>query len=146
MKIDHIGIAVADIETAIARYAQAFGLRPQRVEEVAGQGIRAHHLTVGDTRIELLEPLGEASPVARFLARHGPGVHHLAFAVEDFDAERARLVASGLEPIGEPSTGAEGKRIQFFHPRSTGGVLIEICSDGADRPAAPRERAATGEP
>ena len=132
MKIDHIGIAVADIETAIAMYAGAFGLRPERVEEIAEQGLRAYHLPVGETRIELLESLDGDSPIARFLARHGPGLHHIAFAVDDFDAERARMIASGLEPIGEPSTGAGGKRIQFFHPRSTGGVLIEICSAGME--------------
>jgi methylmalonyl-CoA epimerase len=132
MKIDHIGIAVADIETTIAIYADAFGLPPQRVEEVAGQGIRAYHLPVGETRIELLESLDEDSPIARFLARHGPGLHHIAFAVDNVDAERSRMVAAGLEPIGEPSTGAGGRRIQFFHPRSTGGVLIEICSGGRD--------------
>jgi methylmalonyl-CoA epimerase len=130
MKIDHIGIAVADIETAIATYTGAFGLRPGRVEEIAEQGVRAHHLPAGETRIELLEPLDEGSPIARFLARHGQGIHHIAFAVDDFDAERTRMIESGLEPIGEPSVGAGGKRIQFFHPRSTGGVLIEICSGG----------------
>jgi len=132
MKIDHIGIAVTDIETTLATYADAFGLRPERVEEVAGQGIRAHHLPIGETRIELLESLGEGSPIARFLARHGPGLHHIALAVDDFDAGRARMIASGLEPIGEPSVGAGGKRIQFFHPRSTGGALIEICSGGTE--------------
>ena len=130
MKIDHIGIAVADIETAIATYAGALGLRPELVEEIAEQGVRAHHLPVGETRIELLEPIDEGSPIARFLARRGPGIHHIAFSVDDFDAERAHMIASGLEPIGEPSVGAGGKRIQFFHPRSTGGVLIEICSGG----------------
>ena len=128
MKIDHIGIAVADIETAIETYATAFGLRPERVEEIEGQGVRAHLLPIGETRIELLEPVDESSPIARFIARHGPGIHHIAFAVDDFDARRARAIASGLEPIGEPSVGAGGKRVQFFHPRSTGGVLIEICS------------------
>ena len=132
MKIDHIGIAVADIETAIATYTGAFGLRLGQVEEIAGQGIRAHHLPVGETRIELLEPIDEGSPIARFLERRGPGLHHIAFAVDDCGAERSRLVAAGLEPIGEPSTGAGGKRIQFFHPRSTGGVLIEICSGGTE--------------
>jgi methylmalonyl-CoA epimerase len=132
MKIDHIGIAVTDIETAIATYTGAFGLRLGQVEEVAGQGVRAHHLPVGETRIELLESLGEGSPIARFLARHGPGLHHIALAVDDFDAGRARMITSGLEPIGEPSVGAGGKRVQFFHPRSTGGVLIEICSGGTD--------------
>jgi methylmalonyl-CoA/ethylmalonyl-CoA epimerase len=132
MKIDHIGIAVADIETSIAMYTGAFGLRLGQVEEIGEQGIRAHHLQVGETRIELLEPLDEDSPIGRFLARHGQGIHHIAFAVDDFDAERTRMIASGLESIGEPSIGAGGKRIQFFHPRSTGGVLIEICSGGTD--------------
>lgn len=132
MKIDHIGIAVADIETSIATYAGAFGLRPERVEEVEGQGIRAHLLPVGETRIELLESIDEGSAIARFIARHGPGIHHIAFAVDDFDTERAHMIASGLEPIGEPSAGAGGKRIQFFHPRSTGGVLVEICSGGTE--------------
>jgi methylmalonyl-CoA epimerase len=132
MKIDHIGIAVADIETSIATYTGAFGLRLGQIEEVEKQGIRAHHLKVGETRIELLEPLGEGSPIARFIARHGPGIHHIAFAVDDFDGGRERAIASGLEPIGEPSIGAGGKRIQFFHPRSTGGVLIEICSSNPD--------------
>ena len=130
MKIDHIGIAVSDIESAIAMYEGAFGLRPEQVEEVAGQGVRAHHLPVGETRIELLEPLDESSPIARFLARRGPGIHHIAFAVDDLETTRAHMAASGLEPLGEPSTGADGRRIQFFHPRSTGGVLIEICSGG----------------
>ncbi len=130
MKIDHIGIAVADIESAMATYAGALGLRPGPVEEVAGQGIRAHHLAVGESQIELLESLDEGSAVARFLARRGPGIHHIAFAVEDFDGARARLIASGSRPLGEPSVGAGGKRIQFFDPRSTGGVLIEICAKG----------------
>jgi len=132
MKIDHIGIAVADIETAMATFADAFGLRPGRVEEVTDQGVRTHHLPVGDTQIELLESLDDGSPIARFVARHGPGLHHIAFAADDFDAARERAIESGLEPIGEPSTGAGGKRIQFFHPRSTGGVLIEICSKGTE--------------
>jgi methylmalonyl-CoA epimerase len=130
MKIDHIGIAVADIETAMAVYAAAFGLRPERVEEIEGQGVRAHLLPVGETRIELLEPIDDGSPIARFIARHGPGIHHIAFAVDDFEARRTKAIESGLEPIGEPSIGSGGKRIQFFHPRSTGGVLIEICSGG----------------
>jgi methylmalonyl-CoA epimerase len=130
MKIDHIGIAVADIETAVATYVEALGLRAQPVEENAAQGIRACHLPAGETRIELLEPVDEGSPIARFLARHGPGIHHIAFAVDDLDAERTRMIRCGLEPIGEPSAGTGGRRIQFFHPRSTGGVLIEICSEG----------------
>jgi methylmalonyl-CoA/ethylmalonyl-CoA epimerase len=139
-RIDHIGIAVADLEAAAAAYSAALGLDVERTEAVPSQGIRACHLVVGETRIELLAPLGPSSPIARFLERHGPGVHHLAFVVEDVDDQRARMVACGLEPVGEPTTGAGGMRIQFFHPRSTGGVLIEICSEtgpGSERSTMP---------
>jgi methylmalonyl-CoA/ethylmalonyl-CoA epimerase len=128
-RLDHVGIAVTDLDAARAAWVAALGLAVERTEEVAGQGIRACHLAAGGTRVELLAPLGPASPIARFLERSGPGLHHLAFAVEDLDRERARMVAEGLEPIGEPSLGTGGRRIQFFHPRSTGGVLIEICAE-----------------
>ncbi len=130
--IDHIGIVVSDIEVALQMYAGPFGLKLARIEEVPSQGIRSFHLPVGESRLELLVPLDDSSPVARFLAKHGPGVHHVAYAVDDLDAARAEMVAAGLEPIGEPSTGADGKRIQFFHPRSTQGVLVEICSEAND--------------
>ncbi len=128
-RIDHIGIAVADLEAAATAWCAALGLEIERTEDVPSQGIRACHLALGGNRIELIAPLTATSPVARFLDRNGPGVHHLAFAVDDLDGERARMVAAGLEPIGEPSTGSGGKRIQFFHPRTTGGVLLEICAE-----------------
>jgi methylmalonyl-CoA/ethylmalonyl-CoA epimerase len=128
-RLDHVGIAVRDLDAAIATWTTGLGLALERAEEVPDQGIRAVHLAAGDSRVELLAPLGPSSPVARFLERSGPGVHHLAFAVDDLDRERARMVAAGLEPIGEPSIGSGGRRIQFFHPRSTGGVLVEICAE-----------------
>lgn len=128
-RIDHIGIAVDDVEAALQMYAGALGLQLDHIEDVASQGIRSFHLPVGESRIEILAPLGPDSPVGRFLAKNGPGVHHVAFAVDDLDAARARMIAAGLAPIGEPSIGADGKRIQFFHPKSTGGVLIEICAE-----------------
>ncbi len=128
--IDHIGIAVDDVELALQMYARAFGLRIEHIEEVASQGIRSFHLPVGESRLELLAPLDPNSPVGRFLAKSGPGIHHIAFAVDDLDATRAQMVSSGLTPIGEPSIGADGKRIQFFHPKSTGGILVEICARG----------------
>jgi methylmalonyl-CoA/ethylmalonyl-CoA epimerase len=132
-KIDHVGIAVDDIEVALQMYAGPFGLKLEHIEEVASQGIRSFHLPVGESRLELLVPLNPedaASPIAKFLAKNGPGIHHIAFAVDDVDAARAALVAHGLQPIGEPSMGADGKRIQFFHPKSTGGALIEVCGKG----------------
>jgi len=127
-RIDHIGIAVDDIEVALQMYAGPLGLKLEHIEEVSSQGIRSYHLPVGESRLELLASLTETSPIAKFLARNGPGIHHIAFAVDDLDAARAKMVASGLAPIGEPSLGADGKRIQFFHPKSTGGVLLELCA------------------
>ena len=127
-KIDHIGIAVSDIEAALRVYRDGLGLKLDSIEKITSQKITTHHLCIGESHIELLHPTDPTSPVARFLEKKGPGIHHVALAVEDFDAERQRLVAAGLEPIGEPSVGAGAKLIQFFHPRTTEGVLLEICS------------------
>ncbi|MBD3163259.1 MAG: methylmalonyl-CoA epimerase [Candidatus Eisenbacteria bacterium] len=126
-RIDHIGVAVADLEAALRLYRDLLGLPLEKVEEVPDQKLISYHLGIGESRIELLVPTSPDSVIARYLEKRGAGIHHVALAVEDVDAERARLVAEGLVPIGEPSIGAEGKRIQFFHPRSTGGVLLEIC-------------------
>ncbi len=128
LRIDHIGIAVGDIESALRVFRDAMGLSVDRIEEVAAQKIVSHHLRLGESRLELLQASEPDSVIARFIEKRGEGIHHVAFAVDDFDGERERLVAAGLEPIGRPSTGAGGKRIQFFHPRTTGGVLVEICS------------------
>jgi methylmalonyl-CoA/ethylmalonyl-CoA epimerase len=128
-KIDHIGIAVSDIENALRIYRDALGLPLDSIERISSQKITTHHLRIGESHIELLHPTDPTSPVARFLEKKGPGIHHIAFAVDDFDAVRQHLVSSGLEPIGEPSVGAGGKLIQFFHPKTTEGVLLEICSE-----------------
>lgn len=127
-RIDHVGIAVADIEAALRIYRDGLGLDLDQIEEVASQKLTSYHLRVGESHLELLTPNDPDSVVARFLEKKGPGIHHIALAVEDFDSERTRLIATGLDPIGEPSIGAGGKRIQFFHPKSTGGLLLEICS------------------
>jgi methylmalonyl-CoA epimerase len=127
-RIDHIGIATGDIESALRIYRDTLGLEVDQVEEVSSQKLISYHLRCGESHLELLHPTDPDSVMARFLERKGPGIHHIALAVEDLDSERARLVAAGLEPLGEPSRGANGKRIQFFHPRSAGGVLLEICS------------------
>jgi methylmalonyl-CoA/ethylmalonyl-CoA epimerase len=128
LRIDHIGIAVGDIESALRLFRDAMGLSVDRIEEVAAQKIVSHHLRLGESRLELLQASEPDSVIARFIEKRGEGIHHVAFAVDDFDGERERLVAAGFEPIGRPSTGAGGKWIQFFHPRTTGGVLVEICS------------------
>jgi methylmalonyl-CoA/ethylmalonyl-CoA epimerase len=128
--IDHIGIAVTDVEKVLGVYRDVLGLPCTEVEEVASQKILSYHLRTGGSRIELLVPTDPSSTIARFLEKRGAGIHHIALEVDDLAADRARLVAGGLEPIGGPSMGANGKTIQFFHPRSTGGVLLEICSKG----------------
>jgi methylmalonyl-CoA/ethylmalonyl-CoA epimerase len=127
-KIDHIGIAVSDIEAALRIYRDSLGLVLEEVEEVPSQRLTSYHLRIGESHLELLTPSDPSSVIARFLEKKGAGIHHIALAVDDFDAERTRLLAAGLEPIGEPSIGAKSKQIQFFHPRSTGGILLEICS------------------
>ena len=127
-KIDHIGIAVSDIEAALRIYRDAIGLPLDSIEKISSEKITTHHLQIGESHIELLHPTDPDSPVARFLEKKGPGIHHIALAAEDFDAARERAIKAGLEPIGDPSIGAGGKLIQFFHPRTTEGVLLEICS------------------
>ena len=127
-QVDHIGIAIARLEDALALYRDALGLSLDQVEEIPEQKLIAYHLRVGESHIELLSSTAPDSVIARFVEKNGPGIHHIALAVEDFDAARRRLIEAGYQPIGEPSRGAGGKRIQFFHPKSTGGVLLEICS------------------
>ncbi len=124
--LDHIGIAVASIAEA-RKFYESLGLSVAHVEEVAAEGVRVAVIPCGATRIELLEPLTPDSTVGRFLARRGAGVHHLCFATGDVDGDSARLRAEGLEVLREqPGEGAEGCRVQFVHPRSTGGVLVEL--------------------
>ncbi len=130
-KIDHIGIAVLDATRALAVFSDTLGLRLEQVEDIPSQQLRSYHLRVGESHLELLVPLEETSTIAKFLDKKGPGVHHLAFEVDDLEAERDRMVAEGLEPLtAEPFIGAGGKKVLFFHPRTTGGVLVEICSAG----------------
>lgn len=125
--IDHIGIAVADLDEALAAWRR-LGLGEAVIEDVPDQGVRVAMLPVGTGKIELLAPLTPDSPVGRFLERRGPGMHHVAFRVEDLEAALAEAQATGLELIDhEPRTGAGGARIAFLHPRSTGGTLVELC-------------------
>jgi methylmalonyl-CoA/ethylmalonyl-CoA epimerase len=127
MKIDHLGIATANIENALSFWRDVFGLEASGSEEVPDQGVRVAMLPIGETRIELLEPLHENSPVGRFLEKRGPGFHHLAIGVADIQAHLGKLREKGIRLIDEvPRVGAGGCLIAFVHPSATGGVLLEL--------------------
>jgi methylmalonyl-CoA/ethylmalonyl-CoA epimerase len=126
-RIDHIGVAVEDIDASLALYEQSFEMPAVHRETVSSQGVEAALLDVGDGHVELLAPLGPDTPVGKYMAKNGPGLHHVAYAVEDIDAELERLGAAGVQLIdAEARTGIRGSRVAFLHPRSTGGVLTEI--------------------
>ena len=128
-KIDHLGIAVHSIAQARIFYEKVLGLSCERIEEVASQKVRTAFFTIGDTHIELLEPTEPDSPVARFLDKHGEGIHHIGYLSNDIEQELDRARENGIKLINEePVTGAGGKLIAFLHPKSTHGVLTEICS------------------
>jgi methylmalonyl-CoA epimerase len=128
--IDHVGIAVASIAEARKLY-ESLGLRVEEIEDVPHEGVRVALIPCGGSRIELLEPLGPDSPVAKFLAKRGPGVHHLCLASDDVPAGDAALRAAGFQVLRpEPTRGAGGCWVQFVHPKSTGGVLLELSQPG----------------
>lgn len=132
-KIDHLGLAVLDPARALATFSEALGLKLELIEEVPSQGLVSYHLRIGESHFELLHPTDPESTVAKFLEKRGPGVHHVALQVDDVRAERDRLVGQGFQPLSEePFTGAGGKQVLFFHPRTTGGILLEICQPGPD--------------
>jgi methylmalonyl-CoA/ethylmalonyl-CoA epimerase len=127
-KIDHLGIAVHSIDAALPLYTRMLGLTLHEIEEVPDQKVRTAVFPVGESRIELLEPTDPESPVAKFLAKRGEGIHHVALGVPDVAAALARLKAEGAQLIDEsPRRGAGGAMIAFVHPKSTGGVLLELC-------------------
>jgi methylmalonyl-CoA epimerase len=133
-RIDHIGVAVEEIEPTLELYRDRFQLLLAHREVVEEQGVEAVLLDVGENHVELLAPLGPETPVGRFLARNGPGLHHVAYQVGDIDAALAELKRAGLELIDQqPRNGIRGSRVAFMHPRATGGVLTEIVepADGA---------------
>lgn len=126
-RIDHIGVAVADLEAALELYEKAFGMALVHRETVESQGVEAVLLDVGDGHVELLRPLGPETAVGKFLDRAGPGLHHVAYAVDDIGSTLEKLAAAGLELIdSKPRVGIRDSRVAFLHPRSTGGVLTEI--------------------
>ncbi len=126
-RVDHVGVAVEDLDRALEQYEADLAMALVHRETVAEQGVEAVLLDVGDSHVELLRPLGPETPVGRFLARQGPGLHHVAYGTEDIEAELARLAGAGVRLLdSRPRTGIRGSRVAFLHPRSTGGVLTEI--------------------
>jgi methylmalonyl-CoA epimerase len=127
MKIDHLGIAVRSIESSLRFYREALGLEVNATETVEVQGVEVAMLPVGESRIELLEPVSDDSPVGRFIARRGEGLHHICYEVEDLAAKLEHLRSCGVRVLdGYPRRGAEGKLVAFLHPASANGVLVEL--------------------
>jgi methylmalonyl-CoA/ethylmalonyl-CoA epimerase len=126
-RIDHIGVATEDLDGAIALYEGTLGMPVAHRETVESQGVEAVLLDVGEGHVELLRPLGADTPVGRYLAKQGPGLHHVAYAVDDIEGALGTLKEAGIELIdAEPRIGIRDSRVAFVHPRSTGGVLTEI--------------------
>ncbi|HEX3692226.1 MAG TPA: methylmalonyl-CoA epimerase, partial [Solirubrobacteraceae bacterium] len=126
-RIDHIGVAVQDVEESLALYRDAFAMDVAHREIVQEQGVEAVLLDVGENHVELLAPLGEDTPVGKFLAKKGPGLHHVAYQVSDIEATLAELKQAGLRLIDEqPRVGIRDSRVAFLHPAASGGVLTEI--------------------
>ena len=127
--VDHVGIAVTDLDAAVEMYEKAFGMRCVHVEVNEEQGVREAMLAVGDSGsyLQLLEPLGPDTPIGRFLAKNGPGIQQMAYRVDDLDAVSEHLRAQGLRLLYDaPRTGTAGSRVNFVHPKSAGGVLVEL--------------------
>lgn len=129
-KIEHIGIAVKDLEASNLLYAKLLNKPHYKIEAVPSEGVKTSFFKMGDSKIELLQATSLDSPIAKFIDKRGEGIHHLAFAVDDIESEIERLKAAGFQFIHEvPKPGADGKKIAFLHPKSSGGVLIELCQD-----------------
>lgn len=127
-RLEHVAIAVEDLDAAVAVYSAILGRPDSGREVVESEQVRIAFFDLGDARLELLEPTASDSPVGRFLERRGPGLHHIALGVADIDAALERCQAAGLAPIGEaPRRGAGGRRVAFLHPAGTLGVLLELC-------------------
>jgi methylmalonyl-CoA epimerase len=131
-RIDHVGVAVEDLDAAIALYDQTYAMELVHRETVTEQGVEAVLLDVGENHVELLAPLGPDTPVGKFLAKNGPGLHHVAYQTDDIEATLASLREAGLRLIDEtPRIGIRGSRVAFLHPKASGGVLTEIVEPAA---------------
>jgi len=129
-KIEHIGIAVTDLEKSNELFKSLLGKAHFKTEIVTGEGVETSFFQVGETKVELLQATRSDSPIAKYIDRKSEGIHHIAFAVEDILAEVARLKEAGFEILNEtPKEGADNKLVVFLHPRSTNGVLVELCQE-----------------
>ncbi|MBT3648220.1 MAG: methylmalonyl-CoA epimerase [Flavobacteriales bacterium] len=128
-KIEHIGIAVRDIDTANETYSKLFNSKAYKEEAVASEGVTTSFFMMGESKIELLEATTQDSAIAKFIEKRGEGIHHIAYAVDDIMSERERLIAEGFQAIGDIKEGADNKLVCFFHPKSANGVLVELCQD-----------------
>ena len=130
MKIEHLGIAVKELAVSIPLFEQLLNTPCYKTEEVASEGVSTAFFQTGDSKIELLEATSETSPISKFIAKKGEGIHHVAFEVENIEAEMKRLQALGFELLNEkPKNGADNKLVCFLHPKSTNGVLVELCQE-----------------
>jgi methylmalonyl-CoA epimerase len=126
-RIDHIGVAVEDLDGAVRLYSESFGMREQHRETIEAFDVEAVLLEVGEGHVELLKPLSAESGIGKFLERNGPGLHHVAYQTDDIDSALQQVKAAGLDLIDqEPRTGIRGSRVAFLHPKATGGVLTEL--------------------
>ena len=129
-KIEHIGIAVKNIEEANITYKNLFGYSHYKTEEVESEGVRTSFFVCGDSKIELLEATNPDSPIAKYIKKRGEGIHHIAYAVDDIQKEMNRLIKEGFRVLNEkPKKGADNKWVVFLHPKSANGVLVELCQD-----------------
>src|ERR1700754_1872121 len=129
-KLEHIGIAVSNLEESNRLFERLLGVSHYKIEEVASEGVRTSFFQVGDLKIELLEATKPDSPIAKFIEKKGEGIHHIAFATNDITQQIATHKSAGFQLISEqPKDGADNKLIAFLHPKSTNGVLVELCQD-----------------
>ncbi|MHA6279024.1 methylmalonyl-CoA epimerase [Salinimicrobium sp. CAU 1759] len=134
-KIEHIGIAVKDLEAANEVYAKLLNTQSYKTEKVKSEGVDTSFFKVGESKIELLAATNEDSAIAKFIAKRGEGIHHIAFDVEDIEAEMQRLQEEGFQLISKkPKKGADNKLVAFLHPKSSNGVLVELCQEIKEEP------------
>jgi methylmalonyl-CoA/ethylmalonyl-CoA epimerase len=133
-KLEHIGIAVKNLKESNKLFAKLLGTEHYKIEEVASEGVRTSFFMLGDVKIELLEATREDSPIAKFIERKGEGIHHLAFEVKDIQRSIVDYAAKDFTPLNQqPKQGADGKLICFLHPKTTNGVLVELCQSGTTK-------------
>ncbi|OLN23301.1 methylmalonyl-CoA epimerase [Domibacillus antri] len=127
-KVDHIGIAVASLEESMVLYTEQLGMKHMKTETVKSQGVTVAFIDAGNIKIELLEPTGPDSPIAKFIEKRGQGIHHIAYSVQNIEDRITEMKERGIQMINETAKpGAGGAQVAFMHPKSTGGVLMELC-------------------